>query len=241
MLISRRTMLGGAMALAAVGPAKARRQSAASWFDRAIVIDGLGGIADPYAAEGVSRMSERAFTETMATGVTLLRDTIMPVGNVGDPWGDYQKAMADYKNFLAANPDRLVLVRGAVDIIKAKRESRFGVVVGTQDSCMVGPELDRLAQLKKDGVMSVQLTYNNRNLAGDGALEPANAGLSKLGATPTTRRSRQSPTRAGWSESISCPSFGSALRPGSRMWWRMSSMWRGSRARTMWGSAPTMV
>jgi membrane dipeptidase len=43
---------------------------------------------------------------------------------------------------------------------------------------MVGPELDRLAQMKKDGVMTVQLTYNNRNLAGDGALEPANAGLS---------------------------------------------------------------
>jgi membrane dipeptidase len=33
---------------------------------------------------------------------------------------------------------------------------------------MIGPELDRLAQLKKDGVMTVQLTYNNRNLAGDG-------------------------------------------------------------------------
>ena len=46
---------------------------------------------------------------------------------------------------------------------------------------MVGPELDRLAQMKKDGVMTVQLTYNNRNLAGDGALEPANAGLSQAG------------------------------------------------------------
>ena len=31
---------------------------------------------------------------------------------------------------------------------------------------MVGPELDRLAQMKKDGVMTVQLTYNNRNLVG---------------------------------------------------------------------------
>ena len=52
---------------------------------------------------------------------------------------------------------------------------------------MVGPELDRLAQLKKDGVMTVQLTYNNRNLAGDGALEPANAGLSKLGRATIER------------------------------------------------------
>ena len=52
---------------------------------------------------------------------------------------------------------------------------------------MVGPELDRLAQLRKDGVMTVQLTYNNRNLSGDGALEPANAGLSKLGRATIER------------------------------------------------------
>jgi len=52
---------------------------------------------------------------------------------------------------------------------------------------MVGPELDRLAQLKKDGVMSVQLTYNNGNLAGDGSLEPRNGGLTKLGKATIER------------------------------------------------------
>jgi membrane dipeptidase len=35
--------------------------------------------------------------------------------------------------------------------------------------------------------MTVQLTYNNRNLAGDGALEPDNAGLSKLGKATIER------------------------------------------------------
>jgi membrane dipeptidase len=71
--------------------------------------------------------------------------------------------------------------------LKAKRERKFGVLLGTQDTCMVGPELDRLAQLKKDGVMTVQLTYNNRNLCGDGSLEPANAGLSRLGRATIER------------------------------------------------------
>ena len=188
MEISRRAMLGGVAALAAARPGIAQRRGAGpGWFDRAIIIDGLGGVADPYSAEGVSRMTDRAFAETMATGVTMLRDTIFPVGNVVDPWGDYQKSLADFRGFFAANPDRLLLVRSAADILKAKREKRFGVVVGTQDSCMVGPELDRLTQLKKDGVMSVQLTYNNRNLAGDGALEPADAGLSKLGRATIER------------------------------------------------------
>ncbi|WP_309602874.1 membrane dipeptidase [Sphingomonas sp.] len=188
MEISRRAMLGGVAALAATGPAMGQRRGAApGWFDRAIVIDGLGGVADPYGGEGITRMSDRAFAETMATGVTMLRDTVFPVGNVADPWGDYQKARDENASYLGANPDRLLLVRSAADILKAKREKKFAVMVGTQDSCMIGGELDRVAQLKKDGVMSVQLTYNNRNLCGDGALEPANAGLSKLGRATIER------------------------------------------------------
>jgi len=188
MEISRRTMLGGVAALAAAGPGSAQRRGAGpSWFDRRIVIDGLGGVADPYGGEGITRMSDRAFAETMATGVTMLRDTIFPVGNVADPWGAYQKSRDETVSYFGANPDRLLLVRSAADILKAKREKKFAVMVGTQDSCMVGGELDRLAQLKKDGVMSVQLTYNNRNLAGDGALEPADAGLSKLGRATIER------------------------------------------------------
>ena len=190
MVISRRAMLGGVAALAAAGPGFARgaaQRRGGDWFSRAIVIDGLGGMADPYAGEGISRMSDRAFAETMATGVTMLRDSIMPVGNVADPWGAYQKALTDFRTYFGANPDRLLLIRSAADIVNAKREKKFGVVVGTQDSCMIGGELDRVGQLKKDGVMSIQLTYNNRNLSGDGALEPANAGLSKLGRATIER------------------------------------------------------
>ncbi|HET9355512.1 MAG TPA: membrane dipeptidase, partial [Sphingomicrobium sp.] len=187
MNLDRRTMMAGGAALALAAPAPAQRRASAGWFDRAIVIDGLGGIRDPYERDEVTRWSQRGFEETMATGVTMLRDTIFPVGNIADPWGEYQKAIEGYHNFLAANPDRLVLVRSAADILKAKREKKFAVLIGTQDSVMVGPELDRLAQMKKDGVLSVQLTYNNRNLAGDGALEPANAGLSRLGRATIER------------------------------------------------------
>lgn len=175
-------MLVGAGAAAFAGPGIAKsKRAAASWYDRAIVIDALGGLNDPYSAEGVSRLTDRAFAEMMHTGVTVLRDTVFPVGNTADPWGDYQKAIGDFREYFAANPDRLLQVRGAADILRAKREGKFGVLVGTQDSCMVSGDLDRLTQLKKDGVMTVQLTYNNGNLAGDGALEPRDAGLTKLG------------------------------------------------------------
>lgn len=188
--ISRRTMLGQAAAFTALstfGAPAIAKGAASGWYDKAIIIDALGGVNDPYADQGVSRMTDRAFAETMQTGVTVVRDTVMPVGNVADPWGDYQKQAESFSQYFAANPDRLLCIRSAADILRAKREKKFGVLVGTQDSCMIGPELDRVAQMKKDGVLSIQLTYNNGNLSGDGALEPRDAGLTKLGRATIER------------------------------------------------------
>jgi len=187
MEIDRRTLLASGAAALAWAPAFARSAPASRWFDRAIIIDGLGGFGDPAAPDGVSRYTDKGWADTVATGVTVVRDTVMPVGNVSDPWGDYQKDMEVKRALFGANPDRLLHVRAAADILKAKREKKFGVVVGTQDTVMVGPDLDRLAQLKKDGVMTVQLTYNNANLAGDGSLEPRNGGLTKLGKATIDR------------------------------------------------------
>ena len=189
MQIDRRTMLAGTAAAIAAGPAFAqRRVTAQNWYDQAIVIDALGSVGDAFTEdESITRLSDRAWADTVATGVTMVRSTVFPVGNTADPWGDYQKAVAEHRGYFAANPDRLVHVRSAADILKAKRENRFAVLLGTQDSVMVGPELDRLAQLKKDGVMTVQLTYNNANLSGDGSLEPRNGGITKLGKTTIER------------------------------------------------------
>jgi membrane dipeptidase len=183
MQVDRRAVLAGGAALLVARPslAASKRASGPSWYDRAIIIDALGGTGDPYAPNDQLRWSDRAWAETVGTGVTIVRDTVFPVGNSADPWSDYQKDIAFRKTVLGANPDRLLLVHSAADILKAKREKKFGVVLGTQDTCMVGAQLDRLAQMKKDGVMTVQLTYNLRNLSGDGSLEPANAGISHLG------------------------------------------------------------
>lgn len=185
----RRTMVAGAAAAVVAAPAlgRAKAVSGPGWYDKAIVIDALGDFGDPYGTDDSTRLSDRAWSEMVGTGVTMLRDTVLPVGNTADPWGDYQKEMAVKQQILAANPDRLILIRTAADILKAKREKKFGILIGTQDSAMVSGDLDRLAQMKKDGVMTVQLTYNNANLSGDGSLEPRNAGLTKLGKATIDR------------------------------------------------------
>src|SRR3954469_8785318 len=128
MLVDRRTMMAGAAAALAAVPGFAKGPAPGGWYDRAIIIDALGGVGDPYGPDDQLRLSDRAWSEMVATGVTVLRDTVMPVGNVADPWGEYQKSITTFHNILNANPDRMLLVRTAADILKAKREKKFGWV-----------------------------------------------------------------------------------------------------------------
>jgi membrane dipeptidase len=179
--LDRRTLIGGIAAAAVAGPALSRKPATASWYANAIVIDGLGGISDPYAAGDDLRLTDRAWAESQRTGLTAVRDTLLPVGNHVDAWEQFQKNLADYHNELLANPDRLRLVERASDILDCKRDGRLGIILGTQDTAMVGPKLDRLAEMKKGGVRCVQLTYNLANLSGDGSIEPRNGGITNLG------------------------------------------------------------
>ena len=48
--LDRRTVLGGMAAAAIAGPALAREARTRSWYTNAIIIDGIGGINDPYGA-----------------------------------------------------------------------------------------------------------------------------------------------------------------------------------------------
>ena len=182
MNVDRRTVLAGAAATLAAAPALAKAQSRyPAWYSNAVVIDGLGGINDPYGPDQELRLTDRAWAESRMTGLTAVRDTLLPVGNHVDSWAQFQKNLADNHHNLLANPDRLKLVEKAADIPACKREGRLGIILGTQDTAMVGPALDRLAEMKKGGVRCIQLTYNIANLSGDGSIEPRNAGLTSLG------------------------------------------------------------
>lgn len=180
MELDRRSMMAGTAALMTAGPAMAK-PAAPSWYRNAIVVDGLGGINDPYSPDDQLRLSDRAWGEIQATGVTAVRDTLLPVGNSVDASDQFKKNLADYHSVLRANPERLKLIEKASDILDCKRDGRLGIILGTQDTAMVGPALERLAEMKKGGVRCVQLTYNLANLSGDGSIEPRNGGLTNLG------------------------------------------------------------
>lgn len=158
-----------------------------SEVDRAIVIDGLTGIDDPDGKDGDFNLSPRAIRQYRESGLAAIHITIGNVGNDRTIWDATVNGIADARRIIDANPAVFTHATVAADIRAAKAAGKVAVVFGTQDTSMVGVDLDRIGVMKGLGVRIVQLTYNLRNLSGDGSLEPANGGLSKLGRATIER------------------------------------------------------
>ncbi len=173
----------------AMAAAKSVGRSSEVEYAREIVIDGQGGLYDPYAADpyGVGRLSARAVAEMRESGQTAVSYTVNEVGNGSDVWANAINNIAGRDLWITANPDTLLKAASTADIRRAKAEKKLAVIYNTQDTSLIGEDLDRITLLKGLGVRAIQLTYNNRNLSGDGCLEPGNAGISKLGRATIAR------------------------------------------------------
>ncbi|HEU4694595.1 MAG TPA: dipeptidase [Vicinamibacterales bacterium] len=93
---------------------------------------------------------------------------------------------AKYSRFIAANPAVLVAVLKAEDIRRAKQEGKTAIMLNFQN-CPIGDDLDNLDMFHSMGVRSIQVTYNERNLLGDGSTERTDSGLSDFGIAAVER------------------------------------------------------
>jgi membrane dipeptidase len=99
--------------------------------------------------------------------------------------------IADGLDVVASFPDDLLLVRTTADIERAKREDKVGIIFGPQNArpaAEEGPFALRI--LHELGIRILQMTYNERNVYGDGVAEPANAGLSIAGRVAVEEMNR---------------------------------------------------
>jgi membrane dipeptidase len=85
-----------------------------------------------------------------------------------------------YAPILASGGEIRIAVK-AQDIEDAHRARTHAIVVGWENSTPLGADLGRLDLFYNLGLRNVQLTYNLRNLVGDGCAERTSSGLSKFG------------------------------------------------------------
>jgi membrane dipeptidase len=152
------------MAGVALGPNADRVEDV---YQDSVVID--GSIAPLMDASQVDRM--------VASGVTAFVWTVCkPLAHLPDALVQ----IAEGLNYIDSQ-DRLRVIRTVADIEACKRDGQVGLIFGPQSPRPVEYDLALCRVLKEVGVRILQLTYNERNLFGDGCTEPANGGLSNLG------------------------------------------------------------
>jgi membrane dipeptidase len=150
-----------------------------------LIIDGMGSAAllpgaqvPPPAYNGVPWL-DRA----LASGLTAMNVTmgIKGVAQGADDFRAYLHSVHGYLSYFELEP-RLLHVRTAADITRAKAEGRLGIIFGCQglDSKLEGdPSL--ILIMAKLGQRIMQLAYNERGMIGCGCLEPEDTGLTEFG------------------------------------------------------------
>lgn len=96
-------------------------------------------------------------------------------------------ALVEYRRKVDEHSDKLLIALSADDFQRAKASGRVAALMNFQNSTMLEGEVDNIDALYALGMRSFQLTYNSRNLVGDGCLERTNAGLSDFGVEVVER------------------------------------------------------
>jgi membrane dipeptidase len=143
-------------------------------------IDALGGLNYERRPDGTLQLHPQVAEAAAQRRVDVISMTIAEPGNGPNRFAEAITAIAEWDRLIAENPLALRRIRGAADLGSAG-DGRIGVIYNFQDTTALEGDASRVRLFKTLGVPVIQLTYNKRNLAGDGCLERANAGLSDFG------------------------------------------------------------
>lgn len=175
-----------ASAAAGVGLLLADPLEAQSPNANRLVIDGLGEINLDYEAA--------LLDEIRASG---MRGCVVTLGNPAlqtpsDAYADMEKERQGHEARFKTMPDRLMRATSVKDLDAAAQRKAIGLIYYLQNITLIGDDLEKLNDLKDKGIRIIQLTYNMRNLVGDGCLERQNSGLSTFGVELVQRMNAMS-------------------------------------------------
>lgn len=142
-------------------------------YKKAIVFDGL------IIPRGWNEQSFQALAKSGYTGFSAsLASANLEVA---------MASLAEWRDQIDDHKDKLIYATSADDFVRAKKEGKTAILLGFQNATMMENSIDNLDALYNAGTRWIQLTYNQRNLLGDGCTERTNAGLSDFGIEAVER------------------------------------------------------
>lgn len=154
-----------------------------SGYDGALVVDALASPGPFNVPNRIGNpLSDGMVRNAATSGITAVNVTASGSGETPDEaYARTLEHLAYWRREVEAHPEVLALASSVGDIEAAKATGRLALIMGFQDTVMLGTDLARMDEFHSEGVKIVQLTYNLPNLVGDGCLSPANGGLTDFG------------------------------------------------------------
>ncbi len=135
--------------------------------ERPLIIDGLQ----------YCNWSPEIFDEMREGGVDCVHATICY-------WEDLRETianMADWNRRFERHAERLLHVRTADDVRRARAEGKTGIVYGAQNCSPIEDDVGLVQVVHDLGLRFMQLSYNNQSLLATGCYEAEDPGLTRMG------------------------------------------------------------
>lgn len=147
----------------------------------------ISAATEQYGSDPAAR--ERAHAFWRQAGVNCV---IVTLGGLDARLGEHEAVYRSIARWLRrfALADHVTLCRTPAAVEAAFAGGRVGVVFALQNTAAIGTDLEMLEVLRDYGVRFIQLTYNERNLVGDGCTEPSPGGLSAFGRSVVDEMNR---------------------------------------------------
>ncbi len=170
-------------ALALPDSADAQAPDARPSQQRSIWVDAQGEPSglDEGAPGGRVTPTQQLLDAIRQRRLDVLNATVAEPGNGPDRFRSAIESIAIYNRTINDNRALFARVESVPDIHAARAAGKLAVIYNFQDTAPLEGDAARVVTFAALGVKVMQLTYNKRNLCGDGCLERDNAGLSDFG------------------------------------------------------------
>ncbi len=161
-------------------------------MQRSIVVDMLSPLTLDFPLQAKWNANPETFTDAhfqrfVDSGITAIHPAV-GLGGI-DPFQTGLLFFAGLNAFIAGNDERLLRVDSAADFARAKRLKKLGVILGLQNSQHFRRP-DDVDFFRDQGQRVSQLTYNSRNMIGNGSTERRDDGISDFGAAIIERMNK---------------------------------------------------
>lgn len=139
------------------------------------------GTLDSLPPGPIGRIDARAIADAKDSGISATCITIGHVVGPGDAAEITRRDIAGWNQFLQTPNAAFSLVDQASDLVGLAASGNLGVILGFQNTEMLGFDASRVSEFAKLGVRVMQLRYNRANAVGFGCLSPDDQGLTPFG------------------------------------------------------------